>query len=292
MLNTSLPTGWYTITANTGPVDFCNVNGETRVVVFDGQRFHLERLDNGTYVISSIILGGVVQTTADYRLVFYPGQQRWIVTQYDDQADTYTITEANDPSLAWTDGGGPPGCNHWLYVNEFDPNDIPAAQQFRIVPVSGMRGTIYQRKVPCAYCLLVLVKPSVSIQYYFYLSDTQNRCKVHKSLLARIDVLTTFPAYKGSVTPSRWIVALDAFRPLKDFGISLRQGCIDKPNFGFPRRFRFHYVGAQCLVLGCQLRVLYAIKTSKVMGHAAQGVDPMRPEILPKRSLGRAPSAR
>ncbi|KAL4072548.1 hypothetical protein V8B97DRAFT_1956752 [Scleroderma yunnanense] len=146
MLNTSLPTGWYTITANTGPVDFCNVNGETRVVVFDGQRFHLERLDNGTYVISSIILGGVVQTTADYRLVFYPGQQRWIVTQYDDQADTYTITEANDPSLAWTDGGGPPGCNHWLYVNEFDPNDIPAAQQFRIVPVSGMRGTIYQRK--------------------------------------------------------------------------------------------------------------------------------------------------
>ncbi|KAL4064545.1 hypothetical protein J3A83DRAFT_4376763 [Scleroderma citrinum] len=134
MLNTSLLTGSYILSANSGPVDTCHVNGQTRVVVLHPhvgllvlwistvsvakvtmrhQEVYFERLYDDIYVIRFGNENGTVQTTPDYRLVVQPGEQRWIIRQYDHESNVYTIVEAENPSLAWTDPGGPPGCNHW-----------------------------------------------------------------------------------------------------------------------------------------------------------------------------------
>ncbi|KAL4061658.1 hypothetical protein V8B97DRAFT_1107930 [Scleroderma yunnanense] len=148
MLTTSLSSGWYTITSNTGPVDTCQVGDSIHVVVNQSQYFYVELLSDGTYVIHpNNWYDGTVQTTSDYRLVAQSGQQPWVITSYGDQANTYTIVEVDDSSLAWTDEKqGSPGCDHWLYVDAFDPTNVPPSQQFTIVPANGLRGKIHKRK--------------------------------------------------------------------------------------------------------------------------------------------------
>ncbi|KAL4078359.1 hypothetical protein V8B97DRAFT_1914950 [Scleroderma yunnanense] len=106
MLNTDL-NGPYAITANSGPVS----TDQGHVVVFRPFTFFIEQVGDDTYWIYSGP-SDTIHATADYRLVIQHGNQDWIIKPYDDQANTFTIVAANDTSLAWTDGGGPPGPNH------------------------------------------------------------------------------------------------------------------------------------------------------------------------------------
>ncbi|KAL4065006.1 hypothetical protein V8B97DRAFT_2010537 [Scleroderma yunnanense] len=150
MLDTYPFTGFYTITANSGPVGTDNqhrvvVNRQELLVwiIMRYQVFFLGQVANYTY---RIYRGAAsVQPTGDYRLIVEEGvtPQSWLIEQYDDEENVFTIRDLNN-GLSWTDGGGPPG--HQLYLNAFDPNNVPTAQRFTILPANDARGNMNKRR--------------------------------------------------------------------------------------------------------------------------------------------------
>ncbi|KAL4065004.1 hypothetical protein V8B97DRAFT_1919806 [Scleroderma yunnanense] len=139
MLNINSPSpGWNTITANSGPVG----TNQDHIVVFCQQIFYFEQVDDNIY---RIYLNSTdsVQASLDNRLVIEQGDasQSWLIEQYDNEENTFTLN-----GLAWTDGGGSPGPIHQLYLNAFDPNNVPAAQRFTIRRLSDERATNQKRR--------------------------------------------------------------------------------------------------------------------------------------------------
>ncbi|KAL4064575.1 hypothetical protein J3A83DRAFT_4272954, partial [Scleroderma citrinum] len=139
-INTPSP-GWNTITANSGPVG----TNQNRIVVFRQQVFYFEQEGGNIYYIYPNGAGSV-QASLDNRLVIEQGfaPQPWLIEQYDNEENTFIIRSLN--GLAWTDGGGSPGPNHQLYLNAFDPNNVPAAQQFTIRHPLDIQATNQKRR--------------------------------------------------------------------------------------------------------------------------------------------------
>ncbi|KAL4064569.1 hypothetical protein J3A83DRAFT_4191288 [Scleroderma citrinum] len=141
MLNTDSPYRWNQIKANSGLVGTV----QDRVVVFGPENFYFQVVGNDTYELFSDSQPGSVQASLDNRIIVEDviTPQVWVITPYEGGA-YYTIRN-QDNGLAWTDGGGSPGPNHQLYLNAFDPNNIPPAQRFTFNRVGVMGGNIQRR---------------------------------------------------------------------------------------------------------------------------------------------------
>ncbi|KAL4064999.1 hypothetical protein V8B97DRAFT_2010521 [Scleroderma yunnanense] len=98
------------------------------------QPFYLERVNACTYRIFPST-GGSVQQNNNWRVVVQHGvdPQQWVIKQYNNQANTYTIVEENT-DLGVTDPGGAPGPNHQLYLTVLDYNNVVPQQRYKIVP--------------------------------------------------------------------------------------------------------------------------------------------------------------
>ncbi|KAL4073435.1 hypothetical protein J3A83DRAFT_2535565 [Scleroderma citrinum] len=130
MFTTCLENGRYTITASSGPVG----TKQDYLVVEYQQNFYLQRQGrrgDDTYAIYPDN-GGSVQQAPNWRLHVERGvtPQLWVMKQYHNQANTYTITQAGtDPSLGWIDNGH----GKQLHLTVLDPNNVVLQQRYKIV---------------------------------------------------------------------------------------------------------------------------------------------------------------
>ncbi|KAL4068470.1 hypothetical protein V8B97DRAFT_1972541 [Scleroderma yunnanense] len=98
------------------------------------QNFYLQRQGrrgDDTYAIYPDN-GGSVQQAPNWRLHVERGvtPQLWVMKQYHNQANTYTITQAGtDPSLGWIDNGH----GKQLHLTVLDPNNVVLQQRYKIV---------------------------------------------------------------------------------------------------------------------------------------------------------------